>query len=67
MGLNDPTQQTDHAHLIQTLSAMMLQLNALQTLVRSDTVDNDVSSMLHIPDIHCRNCPASHWARRSHK
>src|SRR5260370_38111615 len=51
MGLNDPTQQTDHAHLIQTLSAMMLQLNALQTLVRSDTVANDVSSMLHIPDV----------------
>jgi DNA-binding NarL/FixJ family response regulator len=51
MGLNDPTQQTDHAHLIQTLSAMMLQLNALQTLVRSDTVDNDVSTILHIPDI----------------
>jgi len=51
MGLNDPTQQTDHAHLIQTLSAMMLQLNALQTLVRSDTVDNDVSSMLQIPEV----------------
>lgn len=39
MGLNDPTQQTDHAHLIQTLSAMMIQLNALQTLVRDDAAD----------------------------
>ncbi|HWZ19841.1 MAG TPA: response regulator, partial [Ktedonobacteraceae bacterium] len=39
MGLYDPTRQTDHAHLIQTLSAMMIQLNALQVLVRKDTID----------------------------
>ncbi len=39
MGLNDPTQQTDHAHLIQTLSAMMIQLNALQMLVHKDMID----------------------------
>ncbi len=36
----DAVQQTDHANLIQGLSAMMLQINALQNLVRSDTEDN---------------------------
>jgi DNA-binding NarL/FixJ family response regulator len=52
MGLNDPTQQTDHAHLIQTLSAMMIQLNALQMLVHKDTIDGiDDSPIYHIPDM----------------
>jgi len=52
MGLNDPTQQTDHAHFMQMLSAMMIQLNALQTLVHNDTVDGiDVSPTYHIPDM----------------
>ncbi len=52
MGLNDPSQQTDHAHLMQTLSAMMVQLNALQALVRDDTADGvGVSPAPHIPDV----------------
>jgi DNA-binding NarL/FixJ family response regulator len=52
MGLDDPTQQTDHAHLIQTLSAMMIQLNALQMLVQKDTIDGiDDSPTYHIPDL----------------
>ncbi|HEY6285323.1 MAG TPA: response regulator [Ktedonobacteraceae bacterium] len=52
MGLDDPTQQTDHAHLIQTLSAMMIQLNTLQMLVHKDMVDGiDVSPTYHIPDM----------------
>ncbi len=52
MGLDDPTQQTDHAHFIQTLSAMMIQLNALQTLVHNDMIDGiDVSPTYHIPDM----------------
>jgi len=52
MGLDDPTQQTDHAHLIQTLSAMMIQLNALQMLVHKDMIDGiDVSPTYHIPDM----------------
>src|SRR6266566_2289654 len=52
MGLDDPKQQTDHAHLIQSLSAMMVQLNALQTLVHDDMVNGiDASSNLHIPDM----------------
>ena len=44
MGINDPSQQTDHAHLIEALSAMMLQLNALQAIVRDDTANS-------VPDI----------------
>ena len=52
MGLDDPTQQTDHAHLIQTLSAMMIQLNALQVLVHKDTIDGiDDSLTYQIPDM----------------
>jgi len=52
MGLNDPTQQTDHAHLIQTLSAMMIQLNALQMLVQKDMIDGiDIAPTYHIPDM----------------
>ncbi len=52
MGLDDPLQQTDHAHLIRTLSAMMVQLNALQTLVREETTNGDgVSPIPHIPDM----------------
>jgi DNA-binding NarL/FixJ family response regulator len=52
MGLDDPTQQTDHAHLIQTLSAMMIQLNALQMLVHKDTIDGlDVSHTNQMPDM----------------
>ncbi|HXZ05938.1 MAG TPA: response regulator [Ktedonobacteraceae bacterium] len=52
MGLDDPTKQTDHAHLIQTLSAMMIQLNALQLLVSKDMIDGiDVSPTYHFPDM----------------
>src|SRR6266568_2968338 len=52
MGLDDPTQQTDHAHLVQTLSAMMIQLNALQMLVHKDMIDGiDASPTYHIPDM----------------
>ncbi len=52
MGLDDPSQQTDHAHFIQTLSAMMVQLNVLQTLVRDDRADSiDISPTPHIPDM----------------
>ncbi len=52
MGLDDPTQHTDHAHLIQTLSAMMIQLNALQVLVQKDTIDGiDEAPIYHIPDM----------------
>jgi DNA-binding NarL/FixJ family response regulator len=32
-----PSQHTDHTHLVQMLSAMMIQLNALQALVRAET------------------------------
>jgi DNA-binding NarL/FixJ family response regulator len=52
MGLDDPSQQNDHAHFIQSLSAMMVQLNALQTLVRDERANGiDVSATLHIPDM----------------
>ena len=52
MGLNDPTQYTDHAHLIQTLSAMMIQLNALQMLVRDNSIDGIEDAPLYqIPDM----------------
>lgn len=52
MGLDDPTQQTDHAHLIQRLSAMMIQLNALQLLVHKDMIDGIVDSLTYqIPDM----------------
>jgi len=52
MGLDDPTQQTDHAHLVQTLSAMMIQLNALQMLVQKDMIDGiDIAPTYHIPDM----------------
>jgi DNA-binding NarL/FixJ family response regulator len=52
MGLDDPTQQTDHAHLIQRLSAMMIQLNALQMLVHKDTTDGIHDSLTYqLPDM----------------
>jgi DNA-binding NarL/FixJ family response regulator len=52
MGLDDSTQQTDHAHLLHTLSAMMIQLNALQMLVHKDTIDGiDDSLTCQIPDM----------------
>src|SRR5690242_706164 len=52
MGLDDPTQYTDHAHLIQTLSAMMIQLSALQVLVQKDTIDGiDEAPLYQIPDM----------------
>jgi DNA-binding NarL/FixJ family response regulator len=52
MGLDVPTQQTDHAHLIQTLSAMMIQLNALQMLVQNDPIDGiDGTPLYQIPDM----------------
>ncbi len=52
MGLDDPSQQTDHAHFIQSLSAMMVQLSALQTLVGDDRANGiDISPDFHIPDI----------------
>jgi DNA-binding NarL/FixJ family response regulator len=52
MALDDPFQQTDHAHFIQTLSAMMVQLNALQTLVGDEKTDKfDISPDLYIPDM----------------
>ncbi len=52
MGLDDPTQQTDHAHLIQTLSAMMIQLNALQMLVQNDSIDEiDGVPLYQLPDM----------------
>src|SRR5215471_6433676 len=52
MGLDDPTQQTDHAHLIQTLSAMMIQLNALEMLVQNDPIDGIEGTPLYqIPDM----------------
>jgi DNA-binding NarL/FixJ family response regulator len=52
MGLDDPTQHTDHAHLIQTLSAMMIQLNALQVLVQNDAIDGiDDAPLYQIPDM----------------
>ncbi len=37
--------QTDHTHLIQTLSAMMAHLKALQGLVREDTAEGPTSSI----------------------
>src|SRR6202043_1199154 len=36
----DAAQQTDHNNLVQSLSAMMIQINALQNLVRNDTGDS---------------------------
>jgi DNA-binding NarL/FixJ family response regulator len=52
MGLDDPSQQNDHAHFIQSLSAMMVQLTALQTLVRDERANGiDASATLHIPDM----------------
>lgn len=41
---------TDHSHLMQTLSAMMAQLNALQTLVRDNAADGG-SPADSVPDI----------------
>ncbi len=53
MVLDDPTLHTDHARLIQTLSAMMIQLNALQVLVQKDTIEGiDEAPLYHIPDMH---------------
>src|SRR5215467_3592664 len=52
MGLDDPTKHTDHAHLIQTLSAMMIQLNALQMLVQDDSIAGiDDAPLYHLPDM----------------
>ena len=52
MGLDDPSQQNDHAHFIQSLSAMMVQLTALQTLVRDERANGiDTSATLNIPDM----------------
>jgi DNA-binding NarL/FixJ family response regulator len=52
MGIDDPTLQTDHAHLIHTLSAMMIQLNALQVLVHNDRADGvDAFPTYQIPDM----------------
>ncbi len=52
MGLANPSLQTDHAHLIQTLSSMLVQLNALETLVRDDTAGSHGESPVpHIPDM----------------
>jgi DNA-binding NarL/FixJ family response regulator len=45
----DTAQQTDHNNLFQSLSAMMMQINALQTLVRDDTGDS--SSQSDLPDM----------------
>jgi DNA-binding NarL/FixJ family response regulator len=35
---NNASQHSDHAHLVQKLSAMMVQINALQALVRDENV-----------------------------
>lgn len=52
MGLDDPLKQTDHAHLIRTLSAMLVQLNGLQNIVRDDTADSGGESYVpHVPDM----------------
>jgi len=52
MGLANPSLQTDHAHLIQTLSAMLVQLNALESLVHDDTAGSPGESPVpHIPDM----------------
>ncbi len=52
MGLDDPLKQTDHAHLIRTLSAMLVQLNGLQIIARDDIADNAGESQVpHIPDM----------------
>src|ERR1700694_5097860 len=39
------SSQTDHTHLIQTLSAMMAHLKALQSLVREDAAEGTASSI----------------------
>ena len=41
---NDAAQPGAHEHILQLLSTMLLQINALQTLVRSDTL-SDVEAM----------------------
>ncbi len=46
-----PSQHTDHTHLVQTLSAMMLQLNALQALVRAETSQGGGTPNHDLPDI----------------
>lgn len=52
MGLDDPLKQTDHAHLIRTLSAMLVQLNGLQIIARDDIADSAGESQVpHIPDM----------------
>src|SRR6266705_950754 len=52
MGIDDPSLQTDHAHLMQTLSTMMVQLDALQILVSEDIANNvGITSAPYIPDI----------------
>ena len=40
----DTTLQTDHNNFVQSLSAMMIQINALQTLVRNDTGESSSQS-----------------------
>ena len=42
MQTNDISQQSSHAHLVQMLSALMVQVNALQSLVR----DEDTTTVL---------------------
>src|SRR5713226_5839797 len=42
MQTGDTSQQSDHAHLVQMLSALMVQVNALQSLVR----DEDAATVL---------------------
>src|SRR6266704_1024498 len=44
MQTNDISQQSSHAHLVQMLSALMVQVNALQSLVR----DEDTTTVLEI-------------------
>src|SRR5260370_17243760 len=52
MGFDDPLKQTDHAHLIRTLSAMLVQLNGLQIIARDDIADSAGESQVpHIQDM----------------
>jgi DNA-binding NarL/FixJ family response regulator len=41
------TNDTDHAHLVETLSAMILQINALQALLCSEATINEASHDMH--------------------
>jgi DNA-binding NarL/FixJ family response regulator len=44
MQIVDTAQQTDHSNLVQSLSAMMIQIHALQMLVRNDAGDSSSQS-----------------------